>query len=83
MNVSDEHTASIFIPKDDYNIFLRNVGKSKKQSHNIGGAGGERMYSSYSFLTSALIGVSGQRYAPVTLYPRGKDPPVPTGQEAG
>jgi hypothetical protein len=44
---------------------------------------GERMYSSYSFTTSALDGVSGQRHAPAALYPWGKDPPVPIGQEAG
>jgi hypothetical protein len=34
--------------------------------------GGERRYSSYSFLTSALDG--GQHHAPAALYPRGKDP---------
>jgi hypothetical protein len=28
-------------------------------------------------------GVSGNLHAPATLYPRRKDPPVPTGQEAG
>jgi hypothetical protein len=28
------------------------------------------MYSSFSFLTSALDGVSGQRHAPAALYPR-------------
>jgi hypothetical protein len=28
------------------------------------------MYSSYSFLTLALDGVSGQRHAPAALYPR-------------
>jgi hypothetical protein len=38
-------------------------------------AQGERKYSSYSFTTSALDGVSGQRRAPATLYPRGKSPP--------
>jgi hypothetical protein len=27
--------------------------------------------------------VSGQHHAVATLYPRGKDPPIPTGQEAG
>jgi hypothetical protein len=30
---------------------------------------GERGYISYSFLTSALDGVSGQRHAPTALYP--------------
>jgi hypothetical protein len=29
------------------------------------------------------MGVSGQRHAPAALYPRGKDPPVHTVQEAG
>jgi hypothetical protein len=33
-----------------------------------GGAG--RRYSSYSFTTSALDRVSGQRHAPAALYPR-------------
>jgi hypothetical protein len=35
---------------------------------------GERKYSCYSFLISALGGVSGQRHAQAALYPRGKDP---------
>jgi hypothetical protein len=34
------------------------------------------MNSSYSFLTSALDRMSGQRHAPAALYPRGKDPGV-------
>jgi hypothetical protein len=45
-------------------------------------AQGERRYSSYSFTTSALDGVSGQRHAPSTLYPRGR-PTAPIEQEAG
>jgi hypothetical protein len=36
-----------------------------------------RRYSSYSFLDSTLDGVSGQRYAPAALNPRGKDPRCP------
>jgi hypothetical protein len=39
-------------------------------------------YSSYSFLTSALDGVSGQCHAPAALYPR-EWIPVSTGQEVG
>jgi len=31
---------------------------------------GERMYSSYSFTTSALDEVNGQHHAPAALYPR-------------
>jgi hypothetical protein len=30
----------------------------------------ERRYTSYSFLTSALHGVCGQRHAPAAIYPR-------------
>jgi hypothetical protein len=45
-------------------------------------AQGERKYSSYPILTSALDGISGQRHAPAALYPA-KEPPVPTVQEAG
>jgi hypothetical protein len=50
--------------------------------HAIGGDG-ERMYSSYSFSTSAL---NGGRVVSVTPRPRftpGKGPPVPIVQEAG
>jgi hypothetical protein len=36
--------------------------------------GGDRMYSSYSFTTSTLDGVSGQRHAPAMLYPWGRTP---------
>jgi hypothetical protein len=50
------------------------VEKKAVPQHTYEGAGGERMYSSYSFTTSALDGVSGQRHAPAAFYPRGKDP---------
>jgi hypothetical protein len=35
---------------------------------------GERKHSSFSFLTSAVDGVSGQRHAPAALYPRERNP---------
>jgi hypothetical protein len=38
------------------------------------GAWGERRYSSYSFMTSALDGVSGQLHAPAALCPRERTP---------
>jgi hypothetical protein len=44
---------------------------------------GEKMYSSYSFSTSALDGVSGQCHATAEFLPPGKGPPVPIGQEVG
>jgi hypothetical protein len=44
---------------------------------------GERRYSSYSFMTSELDGMSGQRHAPATLYPRGKDLRYPLNRRLG
>jgi hypothetical protein len=35
------------------------------------GAKGERKYSFYLFLASALDGVSGQRHTPAAVYPQG------------
>jgi hypothetical protein len=58
------------------------IGKAVPQ-HTYGGAGGKRMYSSYSFTTSALDGVSGQRHAPAALYPRGKNPQYPMYRRLG
>jgi hypothetical protein len=44
---------------------------------------GERRYSSYSFLTSALEGGEWSASRPSCALPPGKEPPVPTVQEAG
>jgi hypothetical protein len=55
-------------------------GKAVPQ-HIYGGAGG--LYSSYSFTTSALYGVSGQGYAPDAFYPQGKDPRYPLYRRLG
>jgi hypothetical protein len=57
-------------------------GKSSPATRH-GGGWGERRYSSYSFTTTALDGVSGQHHAPAALLPPGKGPPVPIVQEAG
>jgi hypothetical protein len=59
--------------------------KSKKQSSPAtrhGGVWGERMYSSYSFLTSALDGGEWSASLPVRALAPGKGPPVPIVQEA-
>jgi hypothetical protein len=40
-------------------------------------AQGGRRCGSYSFMTSALDGVSGQRHAPTALYIGGKEPQCP------
>jgi hypothetical protein len=45
--------------------------------------GGERRYSSYSYLTLAIDGVSGQHHAPAALYPRGKRPWYPSDRRLG
>jgi hypothetical protein len=46
-------------------------------------AEGERRYRSYSFLTLALDGVSGQRNASAALYSQGKDPLYPLDRRLG
>jgi hypothetical protein len=48
-----------------------------------GGAWGERRYSSYSFLTSAVDGGEWSASRPGRALPPGKGPPVPIVQEAG
>jgi hypothetical protein len=44
---------------------------------------GDRRYSSYSFLTSALEGGEWSASRPGRSLPPGKEPPVPIVQEAG
>jgi hypothetical protein len=62
--------------------------KSKKKSspsarHGGAWGGGEEVYSSYSFTTSALDGVEWSASRPVRALLPGKGPPVPILQEAG
>jgi hypothetical protein len=66
-------------PKDsfwneDTVIHRQNKIKVKLSRYLHAGAEGERLYSCYSFFTSALDGVSGQRYAPAALYPQQRTP---------
>jgi hypothetical protein len=51
--------------------------------HAMKAPGGERRYSSYSFSTSALDGVSGQHQPPAALYPRKKNPRYPLDRRLG
>jgi hypothetical protein len=44
---------------------------------------GDRRYSSYSLLTSALEGSEWSASRPGRALPPGREPPVPTVQEAG
>jgi hypothetical protein len=53
-------------------ILIYKVSKTVPLRH--ADAKGKRRYSSYSFLTSTLDGVSGQRHAPAALYPRERTP---------
>jgi hypothetical protein len=57
--------------KPYYKLLQQTKQKVKvKQSHNTHvDWQGERTYSSYSFTSSALESVSGQRQAPAALYP--------------
>jgi hypothetical protein len=66
-------------------LLLQKSIKEAKEiaQYTYGGAGGERMYSSYSFTTSVLDGVSGQRHAPAALYPRGNEPRYPLYRRLG
>jgi hypothetical protein len=50
---------------------------------SLGAHLGERRYSSYSFLTSALEGGEWSASRPGRALPPGKEPPVPTAQQAG
>jgi hypothetical protein len=56
--------------------------KVKLSRYRYAGDKGKR-HSSYSFLTLALDGVSGQRRAPATLYPRGKGSRYPLDRRLG
>jgi hypothetical protein len=64
------------------NIFIFII-KKKQSSYTPWRRLGEEEYSSYSLLTSAPDGVSGQRHAPASLLPPGKGPPIPIVQEVG
>jgi len=68
----------------DYGISFKCKSKSKLLPlQAIEALGGESKYSSHSIMTSALDVVNCQGHAPAALYPRGKGPSVPIGQEFG
>jgi hypothetical protein len=51
--------------------------------HVVEALGEERIYSSYSFMTSLLDGGEWSASRPGRALPPGKEPPVPTVQGAG
>jgi hypothetical protein len=55
-------------------ITFLSLSKKAVPQHTYEDTGGESMYSSYSFTTSALDGMSGQSHAPAALYSWEKDP---------
>jgi hypothetical protein len=57
--------------------------KQVKQSHNTRTEAWWRMYSSYSFTSSALDGVRGQRHALAALNPLGKGSRYPLDKRLG
>jgi hypothetical protein len=57
--------------------------KLKQSRYTPRRALGGRRYSSCSFFTLALDGVSGQRYTPSSLYSQGKDPRYPLYRRLG
>jgi hypothetical protein len=67
--------------KKSEQIMLQKKGKLSRYRH--AGDKGERSYSSYSFLNSALDGVSVQRHDPAAFYPRGKDTQYPLTRRLG
>jgi hypothetical protein len=55
-----------------FNFIMLTISGNKSKAvslHAMVAPGGERRYSSYSFLTTTLDGVSGQRHAPAALCP--------------
>jgi hypothetical protein len=65
------------------NVTIIHTVKVKLPHHRHAGDKGERRYSSYSFLTSALDGSEWSASQPGCSLPPGKGPLVPTVQEAG
>jgi hypothetical protein len=71
---------------DCQQLFVAQDGKGKGKVvplRSIEAHLGDRRYSSYSFLNSALEGGEWSASRPGHALPPGKEPPVPTVQEAG
>jgi hypothetical protein len=65
-------------------LMLNLYGKVKQSRYTAWmRLGGGRRYNAYLFTTSALDGMSGQRYTPAALYPRRKDHRYPLDRRFG
>jgi hypothetical protein len=65
-------------PENNTNVYysILHIKKVKQSRYTPWRRLGERRYSSYSFLTWALDGVSGQHHAPAALYPGERTPGI-------
>jgi hypothetical protein len=66
-----------------WKVLYGNITEQSSPATRPGGAWGERRYSSYSFLTSALDGGEWSESRPGRALPPRKGTPVPIIQEAG
>jgi hypothetical protein len=78
------HVTSLYRQQQGSSALLATTKQySSSPATRHGGAWGERRYSSYSFMTSALDGGEWSASRPGRVLPPGKGPPVPIVQEAG
>jgi hypothetical protein len=68
---------------DSYIDTVSSVKKQSSPATRHGGAWGERRYSSYSFLASALAESEWSASRPGRALPRGKDPRYPSYRRLG
>jgi hypothetical protein len=66
------------IGNSEINVNVQNQSKKQSCPHTRHEGEKEKTnYNSYSFLTSALVEVSGQHHALAALYPRQRTPDTP------
>jgi hypothetical protein len=86
LNISSKNSMrKRFFDKDAFRALYnhRDGYQSASTTTHLWRRRGERRYSSYSITTSALDGVSGQRYSPAVLHPCGKDLRYPLDKRLG
>jgi hypothetical protein len=85
MQTASSYKRAAFLKHDLQTKWVHNIRRVHKAVplRSIEAHLGERRYSSYSFLTSALEGGEWSASPPGRALPPGKEPPVPTVQKAG